>query len=210
MKQVKQVRQAQAAKAAREEQDKRDGYARQRVRFGRAAAFVRRHRRRVWTAAGVAAAVAAGALAVSLLGDDDKPGPPDPRARQYRDVDACLLTGPQGVTEGTPGAPVWAGLQDASAATRARVNFVPVTGEQTAGNATPFVNGLIQRSCDVVVAVGGAPVAAAEAAAKDHPKVRFVLVGGKSTAANATVVAPGDQVRAEVARAVERGVNTPS
>ncbi|WHM36481.1 BMP family ABC transporter substrate-binding protein [Streptomyces sp. BPTC-684] len=209
MKQVKQVRQAQAAKAAREGQDKQGRYARYRLRFARLTALARVHRRRVRIAAGAAVAVAVAAILVSVLDEDDKPGPPDPRARQYKNVDACLLTGDKGVTEGTDGAPVWAGMQDASKATRARVNFVPVTGEQTAANATPFVNSLIQRSCDVVVAVGKAPVAAAEAAAKAHPKVRFVVVGGEAAAANVTVVKPGDGVRADVTRAVEQGVNTP-
>ncbi|WHM37544.1 BMP family ABC transporter substrate-binding protein [Streptomyces sp. BPTC-684] len=152
--------------------------------------------------------MAAAAIAGSLLALDDKPGPPDARARQYRNVDACLLTGPQGVTESTPGAPVWAGMRDASSATHARVNFVPVTGEQTQANATPFVNGLLQRSCDVVVAVGKAPVAAAAAAAKGHPKVRFVLVDGQADGGNVTAVKSGDDLRAEVAQAVKRGVTT--
>ncbi|MFC0846015.1 BMP family ABC transporter substrate-binding protein [Streptomyces noboritoensis] len=209
MKQVKQVRQAQAAKAAREEQDKQSRYARYRLRFARLTALARVHRRRVWIAAGAAAAVAVAAILVSVLDKDDKPGPPDPRARQYKNVDACLLTGDKGVTEGTEGAPAWAGMQDASKSTHARVSFVPVTGEQTTANATPFVNSLIQRSCDVVVAVGKAPVAAAEAAAKAHPKVRFVVVGGEAAAANVTAVKPGDGVKADVARAVEQGVNTP-
>ncbi|GAA0581295.1 BMP family ABC transporter substrate-binding protein [Streptomyces crystallinus] len=209
MKQVKQVRQAQAAKAAREEQDKQGRYARYRLRFARLTAFARAHRREVWIAVGVAAALVLAAVLVPLLDKDDKPGPPDPRARQYKNVDACLLTGDKGVTEGTEGAPVWAGLQDASQTTHARVNFVPVTGEQTAANATPFVNSLIQRSCDVVVAVGKAPVAAAEAAAKAHPKVRFVVVGGQAAAGNVTAVKQGDGVREDVARAVKQGVNTP-
>ncbi|MEV6547816.1 BMP family ABC transporter substrate-binding protein [Streptomyces sp. NPDC051597] len=209
MKHVKQVRQAQAAKAARQEQDKQSRYARYRLRFARLTALARAHRRRVWIAAGAAAAVVLGAVLFSVLDKDDKPGPPDPRARQYRNVDACLLTGEKGVTEGTEGAPVWAGMQDASKSTHARVNFVPVTGEQTQANATPFVNSLVQRSCDVIVAVGRAPVAAAEAAAKTQPKVRFVVVGGQAAAANVTAVKPGDSVRADVDRAVRQGVNTP-
>ncbi|WP_229849024.1 BMP family ABC transporter substrate-binding protein [Streptomyces melanogenes] len=208
MKQVKQVSQAQQAKSAQAEQGKRGRHVRARRRLADLVGGARAHRRWVWLGAGVAVAVTGAAVAGSLLASDDKPGPPDARARQYRNIDACLLTGPQGVAEGTLGASVWAGMQDASSATHARVNFVPVTGEQTQANATPFVNGLVQRSCDVVVAAGKAPVAAAAAAAKGHPKVRFVLVDGQANGGNVTAVESGDGLRADVARAVNRGVNT--
>ncbi|AXG79736.1 BMP family ABC transporter substrate-binding protein [Streptomyces paludis] len=128
--------------------------------------------------AAVVLAVALGAVAVwQFTGDDGGPAPLDTRARVYREVDACLLTGERGVTAGTPAAPVWEALREASLSTRARVNYVPVTGEQTTANAEPFLNTLIQRRCAVVLAVGAPQVAVVESGAARHPEVRFVVVG---------------------------------
>ncbi|MGH3190248.1 MAG: hypothetical protein ACRDPY_35980 [Streptosporangiaceae bacterium] len=44
-------------------------------------------------------------------------GAPAPSARQYLGFDACLLTGSRGLT-GPQAAQAWAGMQDASLATR--------------------------------------------------------------------------------------------
>ncbi|MGW4673937.1 hypothetical protein [Streptomyces sp. NPDC004324] len=147
---------------------------------------------------------------------------PDTRARSYKDVDACLLTGKDGITAGTTAAQVWEGMQDASLTTHARVSYVPVTGEQSAANAGPYLNGLLQRSCDLVLAAGGPQVTAAERAAPLHRTVDFVLVddggsGPKSTGSarnadsgkgsgNITFARPGDGLRAEVAGTVERRI----
>lgn len=147
---------------------------------------------------------------------------PDTRARSYEDVDACLLTGKDGITAGTTAADVWQGMQDASLRTHARVSYVPVTGEQSAANAGPYLNGLLQRSCDVVLAAGSPEVEAAERAAPLHRTVDFVLVGDSGSGSqdtgsaqhagsgkspdNVTFARPGDGLRAEVADAVERQV----
>ncbi|MFJ2392974.1 hypothetical protein ACIOTI_09525 [Streptomyces sp. NPDC087843] len=156
---------------------------------------------------------------------------PDTRARSYKDVDACLLTGKDGITAGTTAAQVWEGMQDASLTTRARVSYVTVTGEQSAAHARPYLNSLLQRSCDVVLAAGRPQVEAAEQAAPQHRTVDFVLVGdsgsgsedpgngtkGTGSATNAgsgkdpgniTFAPLGDGLRAEVAHAVERQVGT--
>ncbi|MEU2155707.1 BMP family ABC transporter substrate-binding protein [Streptomyces sp. NPDC019396] len=127
---------------------------------------------------GSAAVVVLGLLAVWLFVPGGQAGPPDARARQYKDVDACLLTGEKGVAAGTPAAPVWEGMQKASLETRARVNYVPVMGAQSVENARPFFNGLMQRQCEVVLAVGAPQVQVAEAGAKQYPDVRFVVVDG--------------------------------
>jgi hypothetical protein len=162
--------------------------------------------RRGWAAAGVAAVVALAVVGVWLF-DGEEPGPPDPRARQYTEVDACLLTGEKGVLPGTPAAPVWEGMQEASSKTRARVNYVPVTGPQTVENARPFYNGLMQRQCEVVLAVGDAQVKVAQADAGKHPAVRFVLVGdGVSGGGNVAAVKPGAKLAESVAEAVRRAV----
>src|SRR5947207_16029154 len=83
-----------------------------------------------------------------------------PRARQYLAFTACLLTGADGIA-GADAAPVWAGMQDASAQTRAKVEYLSVSEPATKENAEPFLASLVSRQCDVVLVVGSAQVAAA-------------------------------------------------
>jgi hypothetical protein len=68
------------------------------------------------------------------------PSQPAPRARQYLEFTACLLTDDHGIT-GPEAAPVWAGMQEASLATRAKVQFASVVGRQSVENAVPFLTG---------------------------------------------------------------------
>ncbi|KAF6000037.1 BMP family ABC transporter substrate-binding protein [Streptomyces sp. WAC00263] len=161
-------------------------------------------------AGAVIVAVAVAVTGYFLSRTDTKRQVPDTRARHYKDVDACLLTGEDGITAGTTAAEVWQGMQDASLKTHARVSYVPVTGDQSAANARPYLNGLLQRSCDVVVATGKPEVTAATQTAPQYQKVDFVLVadaGADSTSAkNITVTRVGDGLRAEVAGVVEREV----
>ena len=206
VKRVRQVPQAQRAKAARDaaEESRPAAGARAAVGWLRALSG-----RRIAVAAGAAVVVAAVSVAGFLLSQDDgKRQLPDTRARHYRDIDACLLTGKDGITAGTTAADVWQGMQDASLKTHARVSYVPVTGEQSAANARPYLNGLLQRSCDVVLAAGKPEVTAAAQTAPQHGKVGFVLVGdGATRSRNVTLAHTGDGLRAEVAGAVEREVN---
>jgi hypothetical protein len=127
----------------------------------------------IWVSA--AAVVCAGVIAV-VLWWPTRHDPP-PRARQYLDFDACLLTGDGGVVGGAAST-VWAGMQDASAATGVRVSFLPVPGEQTAATATPYLGSLIARRCGVILAVGEGPVAAVGTEAAKYRASRFVAVGG--------------------------------
>ncbi|MEU0073178.1 hypothetical protein ABZ027_27045 [Streptomyces sp. NPDC006332] len=163
--------------------------------------------RTIALATGAVAVVAAVVVTLVLLNQgDDRPPVPETRARHYTEADACLLTGEKGITAGAE-AEVWQGMQDASAKTHARVSYAQVTGEQSAGNARPFLNGMLQRSCEVVLAVGKPEVTAAAQTAPQHRKVGFVLVGdGKAGGSNVTAVRAGDGVRAGVADAVERAV----
>ncbi|WP_435189077.1 BMP family ABC transporter substrate-binding protein [Streptomyces sp. bgisy126] len=156
--------------------------------------------------------VALGLLGLWLFtGGEGSDGPPDARARQYRDFDACLLTGEKGVVAGGPAAPVWEGMQAASEdeGRHIRVTFVPVMGEQSEANARPFLNGLVQRSCEVVVASGAPQAAVAEEAAAKNPKVRFVTVGraGGAERDNLVRLADGPGVKEEVARTLARLVD---
>ncbi|WP_236240478.1 BMP family ABC transporter substrate-binding protein [Streptomyces sp. CC228A] len=149
--------------------------------------------------AGSTGVLVLGLLAAWLLAGDGKPTPPDPRARQYKDFNACLLTDDKGVTSGTTAATVWEGMQEASGDTRVRVTYVPVTGPQTVDNALPFMNGLLQRKCAVVLAVGEPQVKAAEQQADTHQKIRFVTVDGTKKAANITAARTGDGLKDTVA-----------
>ncbi|MFD7320816.1 BMP family ABC transporter substrate-binding protein [Streptomyces sp. NPDC059875] len=158
-----------------------------------------------WTVAS-AAVVVLGLLAVWLFVGGGQDGPPDPRARQYKDFDACLLTDEKGIVTGAPAAPVWEGMQQVSGETRIRVTFVPVMGEQSAKNVQPFFNGLMQRQCDVVLASGAPQVKAVEEGAGKYPKVRFVVVDGSKGAGNVALVTSGKGLKSAVADAVRQAV----
>lgn len=166
--------------------------------------------RGAWVAGG-AAAVVLGLVGAWLFAGEEQAAPPDPRARQYQDFDACMLTGDKGITRGTLAASAWEGMQQASRETLARVTYVPVTGPQSVGNVQPFLNSLIQRQCDVVVAVGAPQVQVTRAAAGKNAAVRFVLVDDApaekaETAGNVTVAKPDESLKATVAQAIRRAV----
>ncbi|MFJ9740279.1 BMP family ABC transporter substrate-binding protein [Streptomyces sp. NPDC101166] len=170
----------------------------------RVAEAVRSRRGRLAGGVAVALLALAGGLWLLLGGDEDGNRPPDSRAREYQDVDACLLTGADGIAQGTVASSVWDGMQQASEETRARVSWVPVTGEQSAANVRPFLNGLVQRQCEVVLTVGTPQAQAVEAIAPQHPSLPFLVVGkGVATAKNnVTVVPPGEGLKAAVEREI--------
>lgn len=111
-------------------------------------------RLRWYVGGGLAACLLAIVLVVLLLPDAEAP-----RERRYRDVTACLLTDSKGIASG-PAAAVWAGMQDASLKTLAKVQYLSVAGEQTARNAALYLTSLGQSGCVVVFGVGDAPVEA--------------------------------------------------
>jgi hypothetical protein len=135
-------------------------------------------RRGLWLAGGVCAALAAGVAGWVVL--SPRPVPP-PQARQFLGVTACLLTGPSGVSPGSPAAPVWASMQQASLATHVMVSYLPDTGH----NDVPLLlNTLMQRRCGVIVTAGATSAQVAQAA-KANPGQRFVLVASQGPAAAA-------------------------
>jgi hypothetical protein len=157
--------------------------------------------RRDWLLTGSVLAVVAGLAAVAVwwLATPSRYVPPA-RQRQYLPFAACLLTGPAGLAD-PASAPVWAGMQSASLATRAKVEYLAMTGPATEANAAIFMNTLVMRQCNVVLAAGPAEVAAASVQAQALPRVRFVVIGGRRGPGNLTVVGPGD------ARVVSRAVD---
>ena len=133
---------------------------------------------------------------------------PQARARAYENVNACLLTGARGLADPQT-AQVWAGMQQASAATTAQASYVAVTGPATPAEATPFVGTLLVRGCKVIVASGAPERAAALAEAGQFSSVQFVVTGpAAKTPANVTALAfTPSGLQAAVASAVESGIH---
>jgi hypothetical protein len=133
----------------------------------------------------------------------------EPRAREYRDVSACLLTDGQGVAS-AEAAPVWAGMQDASLATRGQVRYLSVVGDQAPANARSFVGTLVLGRCAVIVASGDLAVEAVLSVAREQAQQHFIVVTNKSAAlSNVVVVAasPVSSIRASVSAALADAFN---
>ncbi|GHF04230.1 BMP family ABC transporter substrate-binding protein [Streptomyces morookaense] len=163
-------------------------------------------RRKSWIAVGAGAVVLTGGLVAAIMLSNGEDGARKPRARQYTDHSACLLTDGRGAA-GADTAPVWAGMEDASSATHAKVTSLSVFGPDTVANAVPYVNTLVQRRCDIVLTVGRTRGAAAEEVAARTPEARFVVVGEGKQDRNVTVIQPSRDIRSAVAKAVEDAVN---
>ncbi len=131
---------------------------------------------------------------------------PPVRARVYENVDACLLTSAAGLAD-PAAAQEWAGLEDASRATSARVSYLAVTGPATEANAAPFVGSLLVRDCRVIVAAGDPERAAVLADAARFPGTRFVVTGAATGPPNVSALPfTPSGLRAAIAAAVEAGV----
>ena len=128
---------------------------------------------------------------------------PDPRSRVYTEATACLLTPAAGVAD-EQAAPVWAGMQRASLATRGKVQFLEVDGPQTGQNAKTFLATLVGGKCDVILTAGTAPNAALVASAAAYPNARFMMVGKGLPQGNISVVdaQSPDRVSAQVEQQV--------
>lgn len=135
-------------------------------------------------ALGATALLAAGALTAGVV----LSLAPQPRARQYLAFTACLLTDAHGLT-GPQAAPAWAGMQAASLATHAKVEYLPVMSGPTAAAAEPVLASLAVRQCKVIVAAGQAQAAAVAATARRYPAIRFAVIGGPAVGANITQLA---------------------
>lgn len=167
-------------------------------------------RRWVLVAASAAAsAVIAVVVISSLWGGQTERRLPPTRARAYSQQQACLLTPAQGLADAAV-TPVWAGMQDASGKTSARVSYLAVTGEQSAAGAAPYLAALAARHCDVVLTVGAAPAGAVALDGSRFPKTRFLVVGGHTAGANVSSVAagPAGQTRSAVASAVVKAIRS--
>ena len=152
--------------------------------------MVRWLRKYWWAATAVVAALGIGLGVFLTHPSHPARALPPTRARVYTAFDACLLTDAAGVGS-AQAAPVWSGMQAASLQSSGKVSFLSVYGPDTAANAVPYVNTLVQRQCNLVLAVGPSQVAAAREQAAVFPKVQFVVVDGGSSSGNVTAVPPG-------------------
>ncbi|MEV5752125.1 hypothetical protein AB0L00_30270 [Actinoallomurus sp. NPDC052308] len=157
-----------------------------------------RGRRLAAALAGVAVVVAATAWALW-------PSGPPPRTRQYLAFKACLLTDSTGLSD-KQAASVWSGMEKASLKTRARVQYLPAFGPKTLANTQPYLRSLFQRRCDVILAVGEAPVSAVTAEAARHPKTRFVVAGPGGGPNVTSVQADSPELTAVISDAVVHAV----
>jgi hypothetical protein len=130
-------------------------------------------RYRWFIVAGVVVLVGA---AVAIIVWWPSPESAPPRARQYKDFDICLLTPQRGLADPDVAA-VWAGAQEVSLQRSVRVLYLAVAGEQTPTRAAEYLASLVAQGCEVIVAVGPAPVAAVAVHEADYPQSTIVAVG---------------------------------
>ena len=121
-----------------------------------------------------------------------------PRARQYLDATACLLTGASGVSRGTVGAQAWNAMESASLASHVMVSHLP---SAEPADVPTLLNTLIERACGVIV-VTGASQKQVTNAARANPGRNFILVTGGG-AAGPVAVLP-NAVTVSAARAAGR------
>ncbi len=160
-------------------------------------------RARLLTAAAAVCGVAV-ALLVWSFWPSAPQAPGADRVRQYANVRACMLTGPDGVTNSVAAA-AWAGMQGASSSSRAMVSYLPVPGPASKAAALPYLASLVQRQCTVIVAVGQAQVAAATSQAARYGHVHFIVIS--QGPADAGVVRVPSTPTAQVHQAVQAAVS---
>jgi hypothetical protein len=141
-----------------------------------------------WLAGGAAFLVAAVVIVLAWPKTEADP----PRARQYIEFTACLLTGEAGITDATA-IPAWDGLQEASLATHAKVQYLAITGPQTIDNGTPFVNTLAQTGCNLIFAAGQVAVASIDNGAHNFPQQDFYPIGGGQPTNNVHPISADDR-----------------
>jgi len=136
----------------------------------------------------VVSAVVVAGVAAAVVIETSSDSVPAPRARMYANVDACLLTGPGGISS-EPDSLIWSGMESVSVSTRTRVSYLAAEGPATEANVADFLGSLLVRGCRVIVAADAPERAAVAAEATKFPEVRFGVVGAvRPTASNVTVV----------------------
>lgn len=154
------------------------------------AAAREQRRRRMLRRAGLPAAalaVAAVATAVALsLSRHPAATPPKPVSTVAQNAKACLLSD-RGQQQADA---AFAGLQDA-ARRLGNINAQQATLPAASTDAGPYVAGLVQQHCDVIVALGPLSVMAAEAAAENtrsRPVAFIAIADGARPAKHLSVL----------------------
>ncbi|WP_344667240.1 BMP family ABC transporter substrate-binding protein [Catenulispora yoronensis] len=119
-----------------------------------------------------------------------RPAAESPRARQFAAFTQCLLTDPAGL-DSPAAAPLWAAMQEASSKTAAKSQYLALPAGVQPDEAKTYVNSLVVRGCDVILAADGTPGTVAGEAAADHPTRHFLLAGGAAPSGNTAVVRAG-------------------
>lgn len=154
----------------------------------------------------VAAFVGVGVILAVVLWPSSSGGRnlPPTRARVYAAWRACLVTGTSGLSD-PQAASVWAGMEQASAKTSAKVSYLAVAGGDTAGNAQTYIATAAGEQCDLVIAVGGPQLQAVVPVASQFPQTRFAVVGQLSAGSNVSQItaSPSGGLTAATAATVE-------
>ena len=163
------------------------GTARGQVPDQPASGFAQRFRLSGRNLAILAGGLVAAVVLISFLLWPAKPGavriqPPVVRARTYSSYTACLLTGPKGLTD-PAAAPVWAGLREASTATKAQISYLTMLGADTTANAAVYINTLALRGCSAILAAGAVPADGALKTAGSWPGHRVIAIEPTSSVA---------------------------
>jgi hypothetical protein len=127
-----------------------------------------------WIPAGGAVFALLTAIVVVAIAPHEREVPP-PRARQYTDHTACMLTDQQGLA-GPEAAAVWAGMQRASVATLTKISYLAATGPATTANARTYAAALTQQHCQLVIGVGPSQAEALSAESANHTDLAFAAV----------------------------------
>lgn len=160
------------------------------------------------------AAITVGAVCVIVFalsgGGHTSAGTAPSRARQYSAHKACLLTDARGISADRART-VWAGMEDASAATHAKVQYLSTAGPATPANAIPYANTLVQRHCDIIVATGEAQAGALRRLSGSASATRFLVVDAAKNATDRTsrnleILRDSRSVRSDVRMRVEAAV----
>jgi hypothetical protein len=110
-----------------------------------------------------------------VVSPDERPAR-ESRERHYKATTACLLTDDQGLT-GDLAKIVWAGMQEASLESRIKVQYLAITGPQTAANGASYYNTLGLRKCTIILAAGETPVAAMVIGADQFSGIDNIAIG---------------------------------
>ena len=156
---------------------------------------------------GASAAAVAGLIVWVLFPQEDQGR--EPREREYLQTTAGLLTDEQEL-RGEVARSAWAGMQEASLATRIKVQYLAITGPQEAANGLSFYNTLGLRQCTVIIAAGPVPAAAMALGSDQFGGIENVAIGDAPAAmpsprpsGTATVVAVDDASPETVQRRIK-------